>query len=108
TIISNDDRITFNDSKTSDFTIKLKTEELVEGGGDEQIDEENMENEEKNENENEQFYVHAQILSNKSDYFNALLNSQMIESQDRYLILPDISYEMLEKILLYMYTNEII
>ncbi|CAJ0749204.1 10536_t:CDS:2 [Entrophospora sp. SA101] len=105
--VSNNDSVTFNDSKTSDFTIKLKTEELVEGE-DEQTNEEDMENEGKNENENEQFYVHAQILSNKSYYFKALLNSQMIESQDRYLILPDISYEMLEKILLYMYTNEII
>ena len=53
------------------------------------------------------FRVHSAILSKRSDYFTALLDSKMMESQNRSLTLTDadISYNSLETILKYLYTG---
>ncbi|RIA94001.1 BTB/POZ domain-containing protein [Glomus cerebriforme] len=54
---------------------------------------------------NNYFYVHSKLLSKRSDYFNALFGSKMVESQSKSLTLTDsdISYESLEIILNYLY-----
>ncbi|RIA98395.1 hypothetical protein C1645_731740 [Glomus cerebriforme] len=85
------ENLSFNDKNTSDFIIKLELsgedycEDITEGI----------------------FYMHMKVLSSGSDYFQALLNSHMLESQNRCLKLTDISYFILEKILLFIYTNNI-
>ncbi|CAG8529956.1 3822_t:CDS:2 [Funneliformis mosseae] len=71
--------------KTSDFTIKLISSDESE----------------------REFYVHSSILASGSDYFNAMLNSKMTEFQNKRLDLVDISYLILEKILLYIYTHNL-
>ena len=81
----------FNDKATSDFTIKL----------DVPIENENESGDEKF------FYVHSTILASKSDYFRTLLNSNMLESQNKCLKLVDISYFILENLFLYIYTDKL-
>lgn len=53
------------------------------------------------------FYLHSKILMSKSDYFKALFNSQMIESQNRFLNLNDISLNIFENLILYIYNDNI-
>jgi hypothetical protein len=55
------------------------------------------------------FYAHSKVLSRRSDYFSALLESKMIESQNKSLTLTDedITYESLEIILNYMYKGDL-
>ncbi|RIA83340.1 hypothetical protein C1645_833984 [Glomus cerebriforme] len=86
-----DDDFLFNDKNTSNFIVKLELK-------NNDIYENNME---------EFFYLHSQILESKSDYFKALFNSKMSESQNRFLILNDISLNIFKKLLLYFYTDHI-
>ncbi|CAG8619763.1 9982_t:CDS:2 [Funneliformis mosseae] len=74
--------IIFNDKETSDFIISLETE-------------------------SKDYYVHTAVLSSRSDYFKALLDSNMIESNNRSLILKEISSITLDTLLKFMYTGEI-
>jgi len=53
------------------------------------------------------FYVHSIVLTFKSDYFQALFNSNMLKTQIKCLKLIDISYFVLEKLLLFIYTNNL-
>ncbi|RIA98391.1 hypothetical protein C1645_130403 [Glomus cerebriforme] len=85
------ENLLFNDKNTSDFIIKL---ELPREDYCEDITE-------------KIFYLHTKVLSSGSDYFQALLNSHMLESQNRCLKLTDVSYFILEKLLLFIYTNNL-
>ncbi|PKY38722.1 hypothetical protein RhiirA4_537521 [Rhizophagus irregularis] len=76
----------FNDKETSDFIISLEINESK---------------------ENQEYYVHTKVLSSRSDYFRALLDSKMIESNNGSLILKDISAKTLEIILEFLYIGEI-
>ncbi|CAG8666427.1 42169_t:CDS:2 [Gigaspora margarita] len=53
------------------------------------------------------FYVHSKVLSLKSNYFCALFNSKMMESNDMSLSLKDVSYNTFKTILDYLYTGNI-
>jgi len=85
-----DKDLVFNDKVTSDFTIKLYDPKESEGEGDAK-----------------EFHVHSTVLTSRSDYFRALFNSKMLESQNRCLKLVDISYFILEKLLLFIYTDHL-
>ncbi|CAB4477574.1 unnamed protein product [Rhizophagus irregularis] len=92
--VSNDESNTLkklNDESTSDFVIHYKV-----SSGDNTSNERN-------------FYAHSKVLSRRSDYFNALLESKMIESQSKSLTLTDedITYESLEIILNYVYNGDL-
>ncbi|POG78989.1 uncharacterized protein OCT59_005026 [Rhizophagus irregularis] len=89
----NEKNFLLNDKNTSDFIIKLK-EELSTTNNYKNILEKN-------------FYLHSKILISKSDYFKALFNSQMIESKNRFLNLNDLSLNIFEKLLLYIYYDNI-
>jgi len=80
-----------NDRITSDFIIKLDVPKEIES-------EDSVE---------KLFYVHSTVLGSRSDYFQALFNSNMLESQNKCLKLVDISYFILEKLLLFIYTNDL-
>ncbi len=83
--------LVLNDRIKSDFIIKLDVPKEIE-----------------NEDSVEKlFYVHSTILASKSDYFRTLLNSNMLESRNNCLKLVDISYFILEKLLLFIYTNDL-
>ncbi|RIA80863.1 hypothetical protein C1645_813229 [Glomus cerebriforme] len=79
------EKFLFNNKETSDFIISLKIDSK----------------------ENQKYYVHKEILSSRSDYFKALLESKMIESSNGSLTLKDISSKTLENILKFLYTGEI-
>jgi hypothetical protein len=81
-----------NDKNTSDFIIKL---ELTKNNN---IYKDTIE---------KIFYLHSKILMTKSDYFKALFNSQMIESQNRFLKLDDISLNIFENLISYIYNDNI-
>ncbi len=83
--------LVLNDRITSDFIIKLIVPKEIES-------EDSVE---------KLFYVHSTVLGSKSDYFQALFNSNMLESQNKCLKLVDISYFILEKLLLFIYTNDL-
>ncbi|CAI2183985.1 18947_t:CDS:2 [Funneliformis geosporum] len=85
-----DKNFMLNDKMTSDFTIKLT-----------------YSNESESEANVNEFYVHTAILASESDYFKALLNSNMLESKKKCVYLVDISYFILEKMLLYIYTHNL-
>ncbi len=83
--------LVFNDRITSDFIIKLDvTKEIESEGSVEKL-----------------FYVHSIVLCSRSNYFQALFNSNMLESQIKCLKLNDISYFILEKLLLFIYTDDL-
>jgi len=83
--------LVLNDRITSDFIIKLDVPNEIESEGSvEKV-----------------FYVHSMVLTSRSDYFQALFNSNMLESQNKCLKLVDISYFVLEKLLLFIYTNDL-
>ncbi|CAG8447898.1 9942_t:CDS:2 [Diversispora eburnea] len=82
-----------NDQDTSDFKIILDTldsnnDKMEEIEGIEGIEENDIN--EKVNDKNDIFYVHSEVLSSRSDYFRALLNSKMTESHSRSLKLEDI------------------
>ncbi|CAG8627861.1 25601_t:CDS:2 [Racocetra persica] len=81
--------LVLNDRTTSDFVIHLESN--------------NSEDSTKREKLN--FYVHSNILVERSDYFRALIDSHMIESNERSLILTDITQDSLEVILNYIYVG---
>ncbi|CAH1768687.1 4285_t:CDS:2, partial [Entrophospora sp. SA101] len=53
------------------------------------------------------FHVHSKILTDNSEYFNALIHSPMIESQNHTLLLKDTSYQTMKTILEFLYTGEL-
>jgi len=75
-----------NDKNLSDFIIKLTS---------------------KNDNTMKEFYLHSKILMLKSDYFKALFNSRMVESQNGLLNLIDIPFNIFQSFLLYIYYGNI-
>ncbi|KAF0443359.1 BTB-domain-containing protein [Gigaspora margarita] len=84
--------VNLNDRITSDFIIYLKTNET-----DKNEDNSNL--------QMLKFYVHSSILAARSDYFRALIDSHMIESNERSLVLTDITQNSLEIMLSYIYTG---
>ncbi|CAH1756623.1 13327_t:CDS:2 [Entrophospora sp. SA101] len=56
---------------------------------------------------NKSFHVHSKVLTDNSEYFKALINSSMIESQSRTLLLKDTSYQTMKPILEFLYTGEL-
>ncbi|CAG8556211.1 3672_t:CDS:2 [Funneliformis caledonium] len=87
-----------NDEATSDFVIHLEVPTS---------DEQKSASSDVSNVDVKDFHIHSKILSARSDYFNALLASNMIESQNKSLKLAYISHESLERILNYLYTGTI-
>ena len=78
----------YNDKNTSDFIIKLTTTIRIILWKD-------------------FFYLHSKILMSKSDYFKALFNSRMVESQNGLLNLIDTLFNIFESFPLYIYYGSI-
>ncbi|CAI2190586.1 11702_t:CDS:1 [Funneliformis geosporum] len=87
-----------NDESTSDFVIHLE----IPISDEQKSASSNVSNVEVKE-----FHVNSKLLSARSDYFKALLESNMIESQNKSLKLSYISQESLEMVLNYLYTGTI-
>ncbi|CAG8735223.1 25184_t:CDS:2 [Dentiscutata erythropus] len=76
-----------NDRITSDFIIYLEINEV-------------NESEDNSTQQMLKFYVHSSTLTARSDYFRALMDSHMIESNERSLVLTDITQNSLEILLI--------
>ncbi|CAG8625998.1 10819_t:CDS:2 [Racocetra fulgida] len=92
-IDTNEEKMMLNDKSSSDFIITIdNSDKNMDIGLQESSD---------------TFYVHSKVLSPRSDYFYALFNSKMMESNDKSLLLKDISQNIFKTILEYLYTGNI-
>ncbi|CAG8620505.1 6547_t:CDS:2 [Acaulospora morrowiae] len=85
--------LVLDDKETSDFVIHLE------------IPEDSVKNDDSLNKEIRNFYVHCSVLSARSDYFKALLNSQMIEAREKVVTLSGILPSSFETILKFIYTG---
>ncbi|RIB05899.1 BTB/POZ protein [Gigaspora rosea] len=91
-------KMRLNDKTSSDFIITLDNSNSNNNNNNMDTD---------SQRQLETFYVHSKVLSLKSDYFRALFNSKMMESNDMSLSLKDVSYNTFKTILDYLYTGNI-